>query len=63
MPTPPFTIDRFHLYSSLQRLDPAYAEASRDLGAGAATTFLRIILPLTAPGVAAGAEPMDAPTR
>lgn len=49
----PFVI--LAIYSSLQRLDPAYAEASRDLGAGAATTFLRIILPLTAPGVAAGA--------
>ncbi len=49
----PFVI--LAIYSSLQRLDPSYAEASRDLGAGAATTFLRIILPLTAPGVAAGA--------
>ncbi len=43
------------VYSSLQRLDPSYAEASRDLGAGAITTFLRITLPLTAAGVAAGA--------
>ncbi len=43
------------IYSSLQRLDPSYAEASRDLGASALTTFLRITLPLTAAGVAAGA--------
>jgi spermidine/putrescine transport system permease protein len=43
------------IYASLQRLDPAYAEASRDLGAGAATTFWRVTLPLTASGVAAGA--------
>lgn len=43
------------VYSALQRLDPAYAEASRDLGANAATTFFRITLPLTASGVAAGA--------
>ena len=49
----PFVI--LAIYSSLQRLDPSYAEASRDLGAGAVTTFLRITLPLTAPGVAAGA--------
>jgi spermidine/putrescine transport system permease protein len=49
----PFVI--LAIYSSLQRLDPSYAEASRDLGAGAAQTFLRITLPLTAPGVAAGA--------
>ena len=49
----PFVI--LAIYSALQRLDPSYAEASRDLGASAATTFLRITLPLTAPGVAAGA--------
>ena len=49
----PFVI--LAIYSALQRLDPSYAEASRDLGAGAWTTFLKITLPLTAPGVAAGA--------
>src|ERR1044072_8285055 len=49
----PFVI--LAVYSALQRLDPAYAEASRYLGASAATTFWRITLPLTAPGVAAGA--------
>lgn len=49
----PFVI--LAIYSALQRLDPSYAEASRDLGAGAMQTFLRITLPLTAPGVAAGA--------
>jgi len=43
------------IYSSLQRLDPSFAEASRDLGAGPWVTFLRITLPLTAAGVAAGA--------
>jgi spermidine/putrescine transport system permease protein len=49
----PFVI--LAIYSSLQRLDPSYAEASRDLGAGAIITFIRITLPLTAAGVAAGA--------
>jgi spermidine/putrescine transport system permease protein len=49
----PFVI--LAIYSALQRLNPSYAEASRDLGAGAFQTFLRITLPLTAPGVAAGA--------
>ena len=48
----PFVI--LSIYSALQRLDPSYGEASRDLGAGAFQTFLRITLPLTAPGVAAG---------
>jgi spermidine/putrescine transport system permease protein len=42
------------IYSALQRLDPSYAEASRDLGASAVTTFIRITLPLTAAGIAAG---------
>ena len=49
----PFVI--LAVYSSLQRLDPSLPEASRDLGAGAWTTFFRITLPLTAAGVAAGA--------
>ncbi len=49
----PFVI--LAIYSALQRLDPSYAEASRDLGATALTTFWRITLPLTASGVAAGA--------
>ena len=48
----PFVI--LAIFASLQRLDPSYAEASRDLGAGSWTTFRRIILPLTLPGVAAG---------
>ena len=42
-------------YAPLSRLNPELAEASRDLGGSALTTFRRIILPLTLPGVAAGA--------
>ena len=49
----PFVI--LAIYSALQKLDPSYAEASRDLGASAMTTFWRVTLPLTASGVAAGA--------
>jgi spermidine/putrescine transport system permease protein len=49
----PFVI--LAIYSALHRLDASLAEASRDLGANAWTTFLRITLPLTASGVAAGA--------
>ena len=48
----PFVI--LAIYSALQRLDASFAEASRDLGAGAWQTFFRITLPLTIPGVAAG---------
>ena len=41
-------------YAPLARLHPEIAEASRDLGAGAWTTFRRITLPMTVPGIAAG---------
>ncbi|MFN0114245.1 MAG: ABC transporter permease [Paracoccaceae bacterium] len=42
-------------YAPLSRLNPELAEASRDLGAGAFTTFRRVILPATLHGAAAGA--------
>jgi putative spermidine/putrescine transport system permease protein len=49
----PFAI--FPIYSVLGRLDATLKEAARDLGAGWWDTFLRITLPLTMPGVVAGA--------
>ena len=42
-------------FASLSRLNPELNEASRDLGGSAFTTFRRITLPLTVPGIAAGA--------
>jgi spermidine/putrescine transport system permease protein len=36
-------------------LDPSMEEASRDLGAGAVTTFFKVTLPIILPGVMAGA--------
>jgi len=42
------------LYSSISKLGPELSEASTDLGADGARTFLRITLPLTLPGIAAG---------
>jgi len=42
-------------YASLSRLNPELNEASRDLGASAFTTFRRVTLPLSVPGIAAGA--------
>ncbi|RAU34805.1 spermidine/putrescine ABC transporter permease PotB [Pantoea sp. RIT413] len=42
------------LYSSLEKLDRSYLEAARDLGASKLQTFVRIILPLTLPGIVAG---------
>src|SRR3546814_4072898 len=42
------------LYSSISRLNPEIREASADLGALGWRTFLRVTLPLTLPGIAAG---------
>ena len=39
------------LYSSLERIDGRLLEAGRDLGASAASTFVRITLPLSVPGL------------
>jgi spermidine/putrescine transport system permease protein len=49
----PFVI--LAVYSSIQQLNREVLEASEDLGAPAWKTFLRVTLPLTMPGVAAGA--------
>lgn len=43
------------VYASVEKLDWALVQASLDLGAGPVRTFMRIILPLTAPGIAGGA--------
>jgi spermidine/putrescine transport system permease protein len=48
----PFVI--LAIYSSISRIDPQLWEASEDLGASRLKTFYRIILPQTAPGIAAG---------
>lgn len=42
------------IYASAERLDPSLLEAALDLGARPLRAFLRVLLPLTAPGVAAG---------
>lgn len=42
------------LYSALRSLDWRLVMAARSLGAGSAATFLKIILPLSMPGVATG---------
>jgi spermidine/putrescine transport system permease protein len=43
------------LYATLERLDPSLGEAAADLGARPWTTFWRIIVPMAAPGIRAGA--------
>jgi len=43
------------LYATLERLDPSLLEAAADLGARPRDTLVRVILPLCAPGIRAGA--------
>ena len=43
------------LYAVMSRLDPALTEAAADLGAARARTFFTVTLPLSLPGLAAGA--------
>ncbi|GAA3217367.1 ABC transporter permease [Nonomuraea helvata] len=42
------------LYSAIERLDPQLREASANLGASGFTTFRKVTLPLTVPGVLTG---------
>lgn len=42
------------LYSSIEKLDRPLLEAAKDLGASKLQTFIRIIIPLTMPGIIAG---------
>jgi spermidine/putrescine transport system permease protein len=43
------------LYASIEQLDFSYVQAAQDLGANSFYVFVRIILPLTMPGVVAAA--------
>src|ERR1700688_2605840 len=43
------------LYASLEHIPRNLVEASHDLGAGSRATFLRVVLPLSLPGLLAGA--------
>jgi spermidine/putrescine transport system permease protein len=43
------------LYASIEKLDFTLLEAAQDLYAGYAQAFLRVILPMTVPGIIAGA--------
>ena len=48
----PFMI--LSVYSSAEKLDWSLVEAARDLGASSSYTFLKIILPLSIPGIISG---------
>lgn len=43
------------IYTSVEKLDGAMIEAAYDLGAGPTRAFAQVILPLTSPGITAGA--------
>ncbi|MGG4608480.1 spermidine/putrescine ABC transporter permease PotB [Providencia sp. Me31A] len=42
------------LYSSIEKLDKSYIEAAKDLGANKFQRFVKIVIPLTMPGIIAG---------
>jgi spermidine/putrescine transport system permease protein len=42
------------LYSSMERIDGALLDAARNLGAGPLGAFVRVVLPLSLPGIVAG---------
>lgn len=48
----PFMV--FPIYTVLRKMDPSLLEASRDLGANPFWTFMRVILPLSMPGIISG---------
>lgn len=50
------------LYASIEKLDLSYLEAASDLGANPTKTFLKVTLPLTMPGIAAGCLLVFVPT-
>ena len=50
------------LYASIEKVNPSYFEAASDLGANSFQTFLRIMLPLTTPGIIAGSILVFIPT-
>jgi spermidine/putrescine transport system permease protein len=48
----PFMV--YPLYASIEKLDFRLLEAARDLGAGGVAVLVRVLLPLTLPGIATG---------
>jgi spermidine/putrescine transport system permease protein len=48
----PFMV--YPLYASIEKLDFRLLEAARDLGAGGLAVLVRVLLPLTLPGIATG---------
>ena len=56
----PFMI--YHIYNTLLKMDPSYAEAAEDLGAKPASVFWKVTVPLSMPGVMSGILMVFMPT-
>lgn len=56
----PFVI--LPLYSTMLKMDKAQIEAARDLGASSFTSFIKVIIPMTMPGIVSAATMVFMPT-
>lgn len=56
----PFMI--YPIYNTLQKMDRSYIEAAEDLGASPLQQFVKVVLPLSMPGVASGILMVFMPT-
>ena len=56
----PFTI--LPLYTTMLKMDKSQIEASRDLGASGFTTFIKVVIPMTMPGIISAATMVFMPT-
>ena len=56
----PFTI--LPLYTTMLKMDRSQIEASKDLGANSLQTFIKVIIPMTMPGIVSGATMVFMPT-
>ena len=56
----PFMV--YPIYNVLQKMDHSYIEAAQDLGANPVTVFLKVVLPLSMPGVMSGIMMVFMPT-
>ena len=56
----PFVI--LPLYTTMLKMDKSQIEASRDLGASGFTTFIKVVIPMTMPGIISAATMVFMPT-
>ena len=56
----PFMI--YPIYNTMSKMDHSYIEAAQDLGANPMTVFLKVVLPLSMPGIMSGIMMVFMPT-